>query len=154
MTNISPASGDARPIRWCQARLVHRLDNNPQFDSINVHKKAGSAMPEDKPVLDTISEMTAASVDHSSLEAREHMLARLAALVAVDAPPLSYLVNVGTAYDVGLTVEDVQGVLVAVAPIVGGPKVVSAAGNIAKTLDFVIDVAVAEAEAELASEEA
>jgi hypothetical protein len=51
-------------------------------------------------------------------------------------------------------------VLVAVAPIVGAPRVVSAAGNIAETLDFVIDVAVAEAkaeaeaEADLASEEA
>jgi alkylhydroperoxidase/carboxymuconolactone decarboxylase family protein YurZ len=109
-------------------------------------------MPEDTPVLDTLSEITAASVDHGSLEAREHMLARLAALVAVDAPPLSYLVNVGTAVDVGVTVEDVQGVLVAVAPIVGTPRVVSAAGNIAEALDFVIDVAVAEAE--LAAEEA
>jgi alkylhydroperoxidase/carboxymuconolactone decarboxylase family protein YurZ len=117
-------------------------------------------MPEDTPVLDTLSEITAASVDHRTLEPREHMLARLAALVAVDAPPLSYLVNVGAAVDVGVTLEDVQGVLVAVAPIVGTPKVVSAAENIAETLDFVIDVteaeleAEAEAEAELASEEA
>jgi hypothetical protein len=117
-------------------------------------------MSEDTPVLDTLSEMTAASIDHGSLEAREHMLTRLAALVAVDAPAMSYLVNVGTAADVGVTLEDVQGVLVAVAPIVGAPRVVSAAGNIAETLDFVIDVAVAEAvaeaeaEAELASEEA
>ncbi len=111
-------------------------------------------MPEDTPVLDTLSEITAASVDHSSLEAREHMLTRLAALVAVDAPAASYLVNVGTAADVGVTVEDVQGVLVAVAPIVGTPRVVSAAGNIAKALDFAIEVAEAEAEAEaeLASE--
>jgi hypothetical protein len=117
-------------------------------------------MSEDTPVLDTLSEITAVSVDHGTLEAREHMLTRLAALVAVDAPALSYLVNVGTAADVGVTVEDVHGVLVAVAPIVGTPRVVSAAGNIAKALDFVIDVAVAEvmaeaeAEAELAGEEA
>lgn len=113
-------------------------------------------MPEDTPVLDTLSEITAASVDHSSLEAREHMLTRLAALVAVDAPATSYLVNIGTAADVGVTVEDVQGVLIAVAPIVGTPRVVSAAGNIAKALDFAIEVAEAEAEAEaeLASEEA
>jgi len=55
---------------------------------------------------------------------------------------------------VGVTVEDVQGVLIAVAPIVGTPRVVSAAGNIAKELDFAIEVAEAEAEAEaeLASE--
>ena len=44
-------------------------------------------MPDDRPVLDTLTEITAASVVHGSLEAREHMLARLAALVAVDAPP-------------------------------------------------------------------
>jgi alkylhydroperoxidase/carboxymuconolactone decarboxylase family protein YurZ len=132
------------------------LDANPQFDPTSVYQKAGSAMPEDTPVLDTLAEITAASVDHGSLEAREHMLTRLAALVAVDAPAMSYLVNVGTAADVGVTVEDVQGVLIAVAPIVGTPRVVSAAGNIAEALDFAIDVAVAEAEveAELASEEA
>ena len=113
-------------------------------------------MSEDTPVLDTLSEITAVSAAHGTLEAREHMLARLAALVAVDAPPASYLANIGTAYDVGLTLEDVQGLLVAVAPIVGTPRVVSAAGNIAATLDFVIDVveAEAEAEAELADEEA
>ena len=132
------------------------LEDNPQFDPTSVYQKAGSAMPEDSPVLDTLAEITAASIDHGSLEAREHMLTRLAALVAVDAPAMSYLVNVGAAADVGVTVEDVQGVLVAVAPIVGTPRVVSAAGNIAEALDFAIDVAVAEAEAEaeLASEEA
>jgi alkylhydroperoxidase/carboxymuconolactone decarboxylase family protein YurZ len=136
------------------------LEDNPQFDSTSVYQKAGSAMPEDTPVLDTLAEITAASIAHGSLEAREHMLTRLAALVAVDAPAMSYLVNVGTAADVGVTVEDVQGVLIAVAPIVGTPRVVSAAGNITEALDFVIDVAVAEieaeaeAEAELASEEA
>jgi hypothetical protein len=101
--------------------LVRRLDDNPQFDSASVYKKAGSAMPGDTPVLDTLSELTAASVDHSSLEAREHMLTCLAALVAVDAPAVSYLANVGTAADVGVTVEDVQGVLIAVARIVGTP---------------------------------
>jgi len=135
---------------------VSTLEDNLQFDPTSVYQKAGSAMPEDTPVLDTLAEITAASIDHGSLEAREHMLTRLAALVAVDAPAMSYLVNVGTAADVGVTVEDVQGVLVAVAPIVGTPRVVSAAGNIAEALDFAIDVAMAEAEAEaeLASEEA
>jgi hypothetical protein len=53
---------------------------------------------------------------------------RLAALVAVDAPTMSYLLNLGTA-DAGVTLEDVQGVLIAVAPIVGTPRVVSAAAR-------------------------
>ncbi len=88
-------------------------------------------MPDDDtPVLDTLAEMTAASIEHSDLEAREHMLVRLAALVAVGAPPASYLLNAGTAADVGVTLDDVEGVLVAVAPIVGTARVVTAGGNL------------------------
>ena len=76
-------------------------------------------MAEDTPLLDTLAVMTAASVEACDLEDRELMLARIAALAAVGAPPASYLVNAGTAVDVGITLEDVQGVLIAVAPIVG-----------------------------------
>jgi alkylhydroperoxidase/carboxymuconolactone decarboxylase family protein YurZ len=108
----------------------------------------------DTPVLDTLAEITAVSVDHGSLEAREHMLARMAALVAVDAPAASYLLNLGTAVDMGVTLEDVQGVLVAVAPIVGTPRVVSAAAKITDALGFAIEVAEAEAAAQLADEDA
>jgi alkylhydroperoxidase/carboxymuconolactone decarboxylase family protein YurZ len=106
-------------------------------------------MPEDTPVLDTIADMTAASLERSMLEPREHMIARIAALVAQDAPPASYLVNAGTAADVGLTLQDAQGILIAVAPIVGAPRVVSAAGNIARALGFAIAAIEAELEAEL-----
>jgi alkylhydroperoxidase/carboxymuconolactone decarboxylase family protein YurZ len=109
-------------------------------------------MSEDTPVLDTLADITEVSVVRGSLGPREHMLARLAALVAVDAPAMSYLLNIGVAADEGVTAEDVQGVLVAVAPIVGTPRVVSAAQNISEALGFV--VAVAEAEAELADEDA
>jgi alkylhydroperoxidase/carboxymuconolactone decarboxylase family protein YurZ len=96
---------------------------------------------ENRPVLDTIAAMTAVSIAEGNLGAREHMLVRLAALVAADAPPLSYLANAGTASDVGVTADDVQGVLVAVAPIVGTARVMSAAGNIARALGFAIAVA-------------
>ena len=106
-------------------------------------------MPEDTPVLDTLAEMTAVSVANSNLEAREHMLVRIAALVAVGAPPSSYLLNAGTAADVGVTLDDVQGVLVAVAPIVGTARVVTAGGNITRALGLAIAVAEAELEAEI-----
>jgi alkylhydroperoxidase/carboxymuconolactone decarboxylase family protein YurZ len=110
-------------------------------------------MPEDDtPVLDTLAAMTAASLENSDLEAREHMLVRIAALVAVGAPASSYLLNAGTAADVGITLDDVQDVLVAVAPIVGTARVITASGNIAKALGFAIAVAEAELE-ELAAEE-
>ena len=43
-------------------------------------------MSEERPLLDTVMEMTATSMGNSNLEARELMLVRLAALAAVDAP--------------------------------------------------------------------
>ena len=105
-------------------------------------------MTEETPVLSALAEMTAVSVERGTLAAREHMLVRLAALVAVHAPATSYVLNAGTAADVGITIEDVQGLLVAIAPIVGTPQVVSASANITQALGFMIDLAVAEAEAE------
>jgi hypothetical protein len=88
------------------------------------------------PLLDTILEMSAASVERANLSPEALMLVRLAALVAVDAPPASFLINLGAGAQTDLTLEDARSVLVAVAPIVGGPRVVSAAGNIARALGF------------------
>ena len=97
-------------------------------------------MSEDRPLLDTVMEMTAASMINSKLGARDLMLARLAALAAVDAPPASYLLNLAAAVDAGLTLEDAQGVLITVASIIGTPRTVAAAGAIAKALGFALDV--------------
>ena len=96
------------------------------------------------PVLDTLADMTAASLKHNTLSLRELMLVRLAALIAVDAPPASYLLNAGPAADVGVTGDDVQGVMIGVAPVVGAPRVVAASGNIMRAFGFAIAVAEAE----------
>ena len=45
--------------------------------------------------------------------------------MAVDAPAASYLMHVGPAMDAGVTVEQIQNILIAVAPIVGTPRTVS-----------------------------
>ena len=42
------------------------------------------------PILDLLASMTADSIEASNLDARTLMLVRIAALVAVDAPPVSY----------------------------------------------------------------
>jgi hypothetical protein len=110
-------------------------------------------MPDETPVLDTLADITAAALEHNSLDGRELVIARLAALVAVDAPATSYLLNAGTATDVGVTLEDLQGVLIAVAPIVGTTRIVAAATNIAKALGVVIAVVEAELDAELAEQD-
>jgi len=105
-------------------------------------------MPDDTPVLDTIADMTAASIARCGLDADQLILVRLAALAAVDSRPVSYLAHIGPSVEAGVTLEQVQDVLVAVAPIIGTARVMAAAEHIAEALGFAIAVAEAVAEAE------
>jgi len=93
------------------------------------------------PVLDTLAEITAASLEHNALAPRELMLVRMAALIAMDAPPASYLANAGAAEESGVTADDIQAVLIGAAPVVGTARVVSAGGNILRALGLAIAVA-------------
>ena len=93
------------------------------------------------PVLDLIGTMTAESIAATDLDARTLMLVRIAALVGVDAPPASYLMNLAAAKEVGIDEQAVRDVLIAITPIVGTPHVVSALGNIARALGLAIDLA-------------
>lgn len=63
----------------------------------------------------------------SGLDSRSYALVKLAALIALDAPPASYVWQVSNALEAGATPEDLIGVLIAIAPQVGGPKLVAAA---------------------------
>ena len=68
--------------------------------------------------------------EEAGLDARTNGLVKIAALIALDGPPASYMWQVANALDEGATPEDVLGVLRAVAPQVGMPKVVAAAPEI------------------------
>lgn len=106
-------------------------------------------MSGDTPVLETLTDITAASIDHNSLSAREFMLVRLAALIAVDAPPISWIANSSAVTESGLTAEDLQGIMIAVAPVVGTPRVMAAGGHILQALGMAIAVSDAEMADEL-----
>ena len=100
------------------------------------------------PVLDLLASMTADSVEASSLDPQQIALVRIAALVASDAPPVSYALNLAVAGDLGLTPDDVRGVLTAIAPIVGTSRVAAATGRIVKAIAVAIEVAEADMAAE------
>ena len=93
------------------------------------------------PVLDLLASMTADSIEASSLDPETLALVRIAALAAVDAPSVSYLLNLAVAREVGIDAEDVRGVLAAIAPIVGTARIASATGKIANALEVAIEVA-------------
>ncbi|MER5472048.1 carboxymuconolactone decarboxylase family protein [Streptomyces sp. NPDC002935] len=104
------------------------------------------------PVLDTLAAMTVDSLERCGLPPDMLILTRIAALAASDAPPISYLAHIDPALKADLTIAEVQDVLVAIAPIVGTARVMTAAGNIASALGIAIAVAEAEIEAELDAE--
>ncbi|MCX4688547.1 carboxymuconolactone decarboxylase [Kitasatospora purpeofusca] len=96
------------------------------------------------PVLDTLAAMTVDSIERCGLSPDMLILTRIAALVSMDAPPVSYLAHIEPGLKAHLTAGQLQDVLVAIAPIVGTARVMSAAGNIAEALGIAIAVADAE----------
>lgn len=81
------------------------------------------------PILETLAEMHLDTFERSGLDARTYFLVRLAALVAMEGAPASYIMALATAEESGATLDDIRGTLAAVAPIVGSARVVSAASN-------------------------
>ena len=100
------------------------------------------------PVLDLLASMTADSMAASTLDAETFMLVRIAALVAVDAPSVSYLMNLAVAGELDIDSDRIRGVLAAVAPIVGTPRVASATGKIVEALAVELEIAELEEEVE------
>ena len=86
----------------------------------------------DAPVLETLAQMQLGALERSNLDEQTYLLVRLAALVATDAAPVSYLAHLGVADDLGISMDKVLGTFVAVAPIVGSARVLSAASRLVR----------------------
>jgi alkylhydroperoxidase/carboxymuconolactone decarboxylase family protein YurZ len=83
----------------------------------------------DMPILQEALSMTVDSFERSGLDDRTYVMVRIAALAAIGANPGSWLFNLSAAADSGVTLEDVQSVLVAIMPVIGTPRTVAAVGN-------------------------
>jgi hypothetical protein len=108
---------------------------------------------DETPVLDLLASMTADSLEASDLDPRTLMAVRIAALAAVDAPPISYALNLEAAAATGVDADDVRGVLTAIAPIVGTARVASATASIVDALAIELEVAMLEEAAMIEEEE-
>jgi alkylhydroperoxidase/carboxymuconolactone decarboxylase family protein YurZ len=83
-------------------------------------------------VLEALAELQVGALERSNLDEKTYMLVRLAALVATDAAPVSYRAHLGGAGGLGASMDKVLGTLVAIAPIVGSARVLSAASKLVK----------------------
>lgn len=77
----------------------------------------------------------------SGLDPKTHALVRLGALVAVGAPPVSFQCNVDAALAAGASDDEIVGALIAVAPVVGFAKVISATPKVAVSMGYDLDTA-------------
>ena len=81
---------------------------------------------------------TATGIAH--LDARTEALVKIAALVALDAPPSSYRAVVESADRAGAELDDILSVLLAVGGAVGSARLVSAAPRIALAAGYDVEV--------------
>jgi 4-carboxymuconolactone decarboxylase len=79
------------------------------------------------------------NLEASGLDPKTYSLANIAALIAADAAPASYVFQVAFALDAGVTPEEILGLLVALNPTVGNVRIVSAAAEIAFALGIDLD---------------
>jgi 4-carboxymuconolactone decarboxylase len=77
------------------------------------------------------------------LDRETYRLVQIASLVALDGPLVSWVAQLDAADDAQLDLDQVLGTLVAIAPIVGTPRVVSAGAKIVRAVG--LHEAVAEA---------
>ena len=86
----------------------------------------------DPNVLEQVTKMTAGTLERSGLDEETYMLVRIAALIASDAAPISYLVNLGASAEAGIDPSKILGTMVAVAPVIGTARIASAASKMAQ----------------------
>ena len=96
------------------------------------------ARSDDKEIVSMVG-MRHGLKDITQLDNRSFALVKIAALIAVDAPPASYVWQIGNAIAEGVTPEEVLDTLWAVAPQVGGPRIISAAPEIMLALGIVLN---------------
>jgi alkylhydroperoxidase/carboxymuconolactone decarboxylase family protein YurZ len=96
----------------------------------DTHQTLSGVASGDVSLMEELLGLREAQLERVGLDGRTFGLVKIAALIALDAPPASYAWQVGNALAEGASPEDILAVLRAVAPQVGGPRVVAAAPEI------------------------
>ena len=103
------------------------------------HRKLAGISAGDLEILEDAVGLRELNREGSGLDGRTFALVKIATLIALDAPPASYAWQIANALEEGVTPEDLIGLLRAVAPQVGGPRVVAAAPEIMLAMGLPLD---------------
>jgi alkylhydroperoxidase/carboxymuconolactone decarboxylase family protein YurZ len=95
----------------------------------------------DTEFIDSVLASQRDRVEACALDPKTHALVRLGALLGADAAPVCAHCTATAAMAAGATPDEVVGTLLAVAPIIGLARAVSAASEIALPIGYDIDAA-------------
>jgi 4-carboxymuconolactone decarboxylase len=104
----------------------------------DTHRTLSGVATGDVSLLDEALGLRQAQMANTALDPRTFALVKIAALIALDAPPASYAWQIANALQDGASPEEILAVLVAIAPQVGGPRVVAAAPEIMVALGLAL----------------
>lgn len=90
----------------------------------------------DMKTLQILLRMHEGTFEESGLDPKTFMLVRLAALATLEAAPASWLMNLGLSAEANLEPQAVLGTLIAIAPVIGTARIVSAATNIVDAFEL------------------
>ena len=94
----------------------------------------------DPTVLSFVRPAIESSFKESGLDPKTFMLVRIAALATLDAAPASWLMNIEASGEAGLDPDAVLGTLIAILPVIGTARIVSASSNIMKAFELAANV--------------
>lgn len=110
-------------------------------EMIEYQERLRSMALSDDRFVESVLGMEQDTIEISRLDAKTHALVRLAALLAVGAAQSSYNEAVERALASGASVDEIVGLLIAVAPSIGLGRVVSAAPELGLALGYDVEAA-------------
>lgn len=135
MPGRSPFSYDAKTGRCLLREETMGAVHEDRLRSLTVNDQA---------FLHSVLGLELEDLETSCLDAKTQALVRVASLVSLDAAPVSYQWCVEAALAAGATPDEIVGTLLAVAPLAGIARVVSAAPEIALAVGYDVQAALEE----------
>jgi 4-carboxymuconolactone decarboxylase len=126
MSPTTTVAGDSCPIQSRNRRIV-MTGGQPISAKADLNDLLEALNDDSGPLGQELARLNATALTGSGLDERTAVLVRLAALIALDAAPASYLVHLALAESAKIDPATVRAVLIEVAPVVGTARVVSAA---------------------------
>jgi alkylhydroperoxidase/carboxymuconolactone decarboxylase family protein YurZ len=137
----TPSSGTGRSARVRREDPLTTTDGTRRQEGVRMGSQTATAEQKLRGVAEgdvsgiaVLERMHEGVFEASRLDSETFQLVQIAALAAVDGPPVSWLLHLAAAGETDVDLDKVLGTLTAIAPIVGTPRVVAAGGNILRAV--------------------